>query len=359
METVTVHVIVETKNVISFYNPTPVEKEILSTDVNLNSSIPLSRICDEILKIVGLSHKTKESEARLQFDKCKPVTFESLFPNRQITIGSVIEQFKNNFSIKIWTSLVNEDTNKKEMTITVKLKFLKIILETYSGILNSIFDPTIQNFANQIKILDTQDVSIEELQNLNKTLDEFEITKEESKQLYTPFDSIAAILNFTNSIQNSPRPSPIEGNNDEINSHDHTNESSPNIIPTLPSLSSVGITNSFASYNSSISNVPFQIKSEFIDKNSSILKLKQSKMLSSFNNFNGRTRLMFDTEKEIPHLENWYLENAHPGNELIHKYTDYLNDLSDRKINNKIAPHNVKIWFKNRRAKGKKMKSSS
>ncbi|KAI6224264.1 hypothetical protein M3Y99_01416400 [Aphelenchoides fujianensis] len=68
-----------------------------------------------------------------------------------------------------------------------------------------------------------------------------------------------------------------------------------------------------------------------------------------------RSRLMFDPLTELPILERWFEENPHPGWLQIEQYTESLNSLPYRQNYPPISTHNVKIWFKNRRAKCKRL----
>lgn len=68
-----------------------------------------------------------------------------------------------------------------------------------------------------------------------------------------------------------------------------------------------------------------------------------------------RSRLMFDPLSELPILERWFEENPHPGWLQIEQYTESLNNLQYRQNYPPISTHNVKIWFKNRRAKCKRL----
>lgn len=68
-----------------------------------------------------------------------------------------------------------------------------------------------------------------------------------------------------------------------------------------------------------------------------------------------RSRLMFDPLTELPVLEKWFEENPHPTWIQIDQYTEALNSCQYRQSYPPISTHNVKIWFKNRRAKCKRM----
>jgi len=68
-----------------------------------------------------------------------------------------------------------------------------------------------------------------------------------------------------------------------------------------------------------------------------------------------RSRLMFDPLSELPILERWFEESPHPGWLQIEQYTESLNSLQYRQNYPPISTHNVKIWFKNRRAKCKRL----
>lgn len=82
-----------------------------------------------------------------------------------------------------------------------------------------------------------------------------------------------------------------------------------------------------------------------------------SSSTSSLPNANSaaRSRLMFDPLTELPVLEKWFEENPHPTWMQIDQYTQCLNNCAYRENYPHISQHNVKIWFKNRRAKCKRL----
>jgi hypothetical protein len=69
-----------------------------------------------------------------------------------------------------------------------------------------------------------------------------------------------------------------------------------------------------------------------------------------------RNRTFIDPVTEVPRLEQWFTLNTHPSHNLILKYTDELNRMPYRQKFPKLEPKNVQFWFKNRRAKCKRLK---
>ena len=58
---------------------------------------------------------------------------------------------------------------------------------------------------------------------------------------------------------------------------------------------------------------------------------------------------------EVPRLEEWFMLNTHPSHALIARYTEELNQLPYRQKFPKLEQKNIQFWFKNRRAKCKRM----
>ncbi|VVC45465.1 Hypothetical protein CINCED_3A023372 [Cinara cedri] len=71
-----------------------------------------------------------------------------------------------------------------------------------------------------------------------------------------------------------------------------------------------------------------------------------------------RNRTFIDPVSEVPRLEQWFELNTHPSHSLIAKYTDELNRMPYRQKFPRLESKNVQFWFKNRRAKCKRLKMS-
>lgn len=71
-----------------------------------------------------------------------------------------------------------------------------------------------------------------------------------------------------------------------------------------------------------------------------------------------RNRTFIDPVTEVPRLEQWFSMNTHPSHNLILKYTEELNCMAYRQKFPRLEPKNVQFWFKNRRAKCKRLKMS-
>ena len=69
-----------------------------------------------------------------------------------------------------------------------------------------------------------------------------------------------------------------------------------------------------------------------------------------------RNRTFIDPVTEVPRLEQWFSLNTHPSHNLILKYTEELNRMPYRQKFPRLEPKNVQFWFKNRRAKCKRLK---
>lgn len=71
-----------------------------------------------------------------------------------------------------------------------------------------------------------------------------------------------------------------------------------------------------------------------------------------------RNRTFIDPVSEVPVLEQWFSMNTHPSHNLIMKYTEELNRMPYRQKFPRLESKNVQFWFKNRRAKCKRLKMS-
>lgn len=68
-----------------------------------------------------------------------------------------------------------------------------------------------------------------------------------------------------------------------------------------------------------------------------------------------RSRTFIDPISEVPRLEQWFQNNTHPTHTQIVNYTDELNQLPYRQKFPKLEAKNIQFWFKNRRAKYKRL----
>lgn len=68
-----------------------------------------------------------------------------------------------------------------------------------------------------------------------------------------------------------------------------------------------------------------------------------------------RSRTFIDPMTEVPRLEQWFTVNTHPTHSQIVRYTEELNRLQYRQKFPKLEPKNIQFWFKNRRAKYKRL----
>ncbi|KAK6167870.1 hypothetical protein SNE40_021801 [Patella caerulea] len=71
-----------------------------------------------------------------------------------------------------------------------------------------------------------------------------------------------------------------------------------------------------------------------------------------------RTRVFIDPLTEIPQLEKWFEEDTHPSAYMIDKYCEELNRTDYRQKFPRLESKNIQLWFKNHRAKVKRMRLS-
>lgn len=68
-----------------------------------------------------------------------------------------------------------------------------------------------------------------------------------------------------------------------------------------------------------------------------------------------RNRTFIDPVSEVPKLEHWFSANTHPSHSQIVRFTQELNSMQYRQKFPKLEPKNIQFWFKNRRAKCKRL----
>ncbi|XP_028966888.1 uncharacterized protein LOC108864055 [Galendromus occidentalis] len=73
-----------------------------------------------------------------------------------------------------------------------------------------------------------------------------------------------------------------------------------------------------------------------------------------------RNRTFIDPVSEVPRLERWFSDvTTHPHHAQIEEFTAELNSMEYRQKFPKLEPRNVQFWFKNRRAKYKRIEKSA
>lgn len=69
-----------------------------------------------------------------------------------------------------------------------------------------------------------------------------------------------------------------------------------------------------------------------------------------------RHRAFIDPVSEIPKLEQWFTKDTHPSHYVIEQICEDLNRGEFRSRYPKLSPKNIQLWFKNHRAKVKRMR---
>lgn len=68
-----------------------------------------------------------------------------------------------------------------------------------------------------------------------------------------------------------------------------------------------------------------------------------------------RNRTFIDPVSEVPRLEQWFSASTHPSHGQIVRFTHELNSMQYRQKFPRLEPKNIQFWFKNRRAKCKRL----
>ncbi|XP_021000719.1 homeobox protein dve-1 isoform X2 [Parasteatoda tepidariorum] len=80
-----------------------------------------------------------------------------------------------------------------------------------------------------------------------------------------------------------------------------------------------------------------------------------SRVLGRLEERRKRNRTFIDPVSEVPRLEQWFSANTHPSHSQIVRFTQELNSMQYRQKFPKLEPKNIQFWFKNRRAKCKRL----
>uniref|UniRef100_A0A914Q4Y9 Homeobox domain-containing protein n=1 Tax=Panagrolaimus davidi TaxID=227884 RepID=A0A914Q4Y9_9BILA len=295
---------------------------ILDTFVIVNGQIAFNKLVEFVLKDLGMPYLNAESKGLIQINNWKPLQFEQITDNLQQPITNLLKDISSNLTLKILT-------RKTDLKNPVsKNGFIKPIINSLNvGQMQQMRLP------DPNKIQSTQSESPFLFQdNISEQLSVSDSSDNDLKET-----SSTNHISFEPIITTSTTAMKIETN--EFNNNLPTSFFSEfaNNFLNLPS------TTSASTFNTNILNN---------DRESSPLILTPKHI----NNSSGRGRLMFDLLTEIPILEQWFQENPHPNWLQIEEYTNALNEQPYRKTSTtKMTNLNIKIWFKNRRAKSKRL----
>uniref|UniRef100_A0A0K0F383 Homeobox domain-containing protein n=1 Tax=Strongyloides venezuelensis TaxID=75913 RepID=A0A0K0F383_STRVS len=329
------------------------EKEI-ERKMTVDSNVLLKDTCIDIMQNIGLKHLASNAKVSIKISECKYHTFESFIPNLDLNIGSLKSIFGNSLVFKILVPGKVEEFNAIELKKTFCSNFLHLIIIRYSSIKNCITDPIFKDIIESIENNTIESLSYENLLQMNETIQEE--------------------LNFSNNFKNEPKiltnigiQSYQNSNSLLLGSPINLNLKIPNTIPSIvPVINDKG--NITEDNNIPIPPQPYFVPTNkpFIEYHKTLLNILQKTPPSMEGpNIietvfpttpkkgppNSRSRICFDQNTETPILELWFEITRTPSPSQLQDYADHLNNLSNRSNDDKITSHNVKIWFKNRRAK--------
>ncbi|CEF62202.1 Homeobox domain and Homeodomain-like-containing protein [Strongyloides ratti] len=297
--------------------------------VVINSSTLIKNVRSEIMDKIGLHHLTSNSQVYIQFPGPKYFTFESFFPNLDVNIGVVKNLFGDALTVRISPIGDPKDFSEVEMKKTICCNLLQLLLKKYPFIKEYIENPLIHEIIESVNLSSDIKLSYQSILQLNQMI-------EEEIKSFKPNENELNLFLANNIIDIHNLPTPPLTINDMICKEENDTSKSSEI-----------------SKDNSSSD----------EKNDSLLKNffqtipHQENMIKNIFNpptkqhYYSRCRVSFDPVKETPLLERWYQTTKTPSFFQLQQYASHLNELSSRTTNAKITSHNIKIWFKNRRAK--------
>uniref|UniRef100_A0A0K0F374 Homeobox domain-containing protein n=1 Tax=Strongyloides venezuelensis TaxID=75913 RepID=A0A0K0F374_STRVS len=281
--------------------------------VFINPGTLIKDVCREIMNKIGLDHLINNSQAYIQFPGPRYFTFESFFTNLDANIGIVKSLFGEALVVRISSIGDAKDFSDLDMKKSVCSNLIQLLLKKYPSMTQYIENPDVLDIINSLNTTSDIKIPYQTIFNINRGL--------EDELISTNLNEIRPSSYFRNSEQ-PPTPSSLTG---DLNPQKPKEELSPD--------------------NGSI------IKTILQNISSQQGYMKSILTPGSRQHYYSRCRVSFDPTKETPILEKWYEENKTPTSFQLQHYANHLNEMSNRTPNARITSHNVKIWFKNRRAK--------
>uniref|UniRef100_A0A0N5B4P2 Homeobox domain-containing protein n=1 Tax=Strongyloides papillosus TaxID=174720 RepID=A0A0N5B4P2_STREA len=287
--------------------------------VFINPGTLIRDVCREIMSKIGLDHLINNSQAYIQFPGPRYFTFESFFPNLDVNIGIVKSLFGEALVVRISSVGDTKDFSDLDMKKSVCTNMLQLLLKKDPSVRQYIENPLVLDIINSLNATSDIKIPYQTIFNVNRGLEE--------ELISTNLNEIRPNSYFKNSEQ-PPTPSSLTG---DLNQQEGLKTQKP--------------------------------KEELLPDNGSFIKtilqnisphqgfMKSILTPPSRQHYYSRCRVSFDPTKETPILEKWYEENKTPTSFQLQQYANQLNEMSNRTPNARITSHNVKIWFKNRRAK--------
>uniref|UniRef100_A0A0K0EMX9 Homeobox domain-containing protein n=1 Tax=Strongyloides stercoralis TaxID=6248 RepID=A0A0K0EMX9_STRER len=297
--------------------------------VTISSGTLIKNVLSEIMKKIGLDHLIPNSQVYIQFPGPKYFTFESFFPNLDVNIGVVKSLFGDALIVKISPLGDAKDFSEIDMKKTVCCNLLQLLLKKYPFIKDYIENPLIHDIIESLNLSSGTKSSYQSIYQLNQMIEE-EIKSLNNNESKLNLSLTSSIVD----IHKLPTP-PLT-----MNDLSYSEERKISISPQIPEDKTPSSEDSELLLKTFLQNIPQQ---ESIIKNIFNRPIKQQ--------YYSRCRVSFDPIKETPLLERWYQTTKTPSFFQLQQYASHLNELSSRATTSKITSHNIKIWFKNRRAK--------
>uniref|UniRef100_A0A0K0FQ97 Homeobox domain-containing protein n=1 Tax=Strongyloides venezuelensis TaxID=75913 RepID=A0A0K0FQ97_STRVS len=316
--------------------------------VKVTCNTPLKGICIDTMATFGLGHLIHITKVSVKTSDYKYLTFDAYIPDLNLNVGALRHIFGDFLIVKLHLNGKIEDYSKHDLKKTLCYNLLNLLIKKYPKIKDSITDVTHRNIIKDIEgdspikdslksLLAVNNLLEEELKVLNKSTEE------------SPIRRNIPINDIKKEVPEDCDPQKSENHNTR------------NIIKTVELDTSIN--NQKTSNNKNIKPPEVPTNNTLFNNNEALLEIlnhtpppqiieeKPSKKKSQSQY---RSRITFSHKNETPFLEKWFTLTKKPSPIELQQIADYLNNSSNRPEDAKITSQNVKIWFKNRRAKTNK-----